>query len=231
VSKKQKTNTIIHKQIKFFILILFVLSIFFVSIISYIFSNTYDITKYDLRFERFGVYDRFIKEEALQKTQNIITFFKYESELDKDFFKYDEIIHLEEVRSILSVTNIVYHIFIFIVFTIIILLFFIAKKNSLSFFFDMLFYSGFFIVSTIILFMIIYSVFGFGFLFEKFHQVFFVNKYAFDPLVSNMKALFPDRLFYDIFKTILVNVFLEGILFLSLGCIGRNKKNKKIIFF
>lgn len=226
MNKSQKENITILNYVNKFLMILFIISIFFVSLISLVFSNTYDLGKYDTRFEKFSVYEKFPKEIALEKTQNIISFFDSEQELDRDFFKQDEITHLEEVKNLLSRLKILYFIFIFLTWFTLIVLAYINKKNYFNILSDLFFYSGIFILLILLILVIAYFVIGFDVLFWNFHEIFFIEKFAFDPYFSNMKSLFPDVLFFDIGRNIIIELVLEGILFLIVGLVV--KKNKKI---
>ena len=58
-------------------------------------------------------------------------------------------------------------------------------------------------------------------MFSAFHKVFFTGNYAFDPNVSNMKALFPDEFFFDTAKIIIMDIIRKALFVMSFGFLLR----------
>lgn len=230
MSKKTRENIIIHNYLKKFIILFFVLNFFLVAILTSVFSNTYDLKKYDTRFEKYNIYDRFSREEALNKTQNIILFFSSNSELDKDFFYTRERSHLQDVKILLQNVSYIYYSALFFAWITLIILIFIDKKQYFKNLSNLALFSGIFILGLCLIFLLLFFSSDFLLLFNKFHEVFFTGNYAFDPRISNMKALFPDKFFLDIGLSVLFDLISVGILFTIIGWTIKKteKKMKKL---
>lgn len=204
------------------------LNLIIISFLSPILSNTYDLKKYDSRFQKFGVYNVLEKEVALDKAQNIISFFKSKSNLDNTFFSENEISHLYDVKNILQKSKTTYYFSLFLIWSSLIILAFLDKKNYFINLSNTTFSLGLIILVMITLFLVLYYLFGFKFVFEKFHHVFFTGNYAFDPHISNLKKLFPDIFFYDVSRTILFSLITQSIFFLVMGYVIKKVSKKKL---
>ena len=172
----------------------------------------YNLNYYEQQYQKHGVYDVFEKDTAIYLTKNIHRFFKSENELDTIYFKEDEISHLTDVKVFLDSLFKLYFLSIIILFSTIIY----YHKHKLNFL-TLLKNSSILIIALIILFGLIYLIFGFDFLFEFFHKIFFVDNYAFDPNISNMKALFPNSFFQEFLFNILIRIILVSSLILLIN--------------
>lgn len=208
--KLVNNNYIITKIIFLFFLISLINILFFSSIFFY----TYNLNYYDKEYNKYNIYNLFSKELALNKTINIMNFFKNKELLDDKFFNENEISHLNDVRIIFNKINFIYN-FSLIVFFII--LFYILKIKDYMKLFNSFIVAGLIGVSLIFLLVLFYSLFSFDFLFEYFHILFFKDNYAFDPKVSNMKALFPNEFFFDIAESIILLTFIKFFILLLFG--------------
>ncbi len=199
------------------LLVVSIISVFFIISISSIFSYLYDLNYYDKKYQQYKIYDRFSKETAGNATKNLFGYFQSKNELDMAFFNEQEKSHLNDVKIILQKIQFIYIFSLIIFWTILLLVYLLFKKIFVRFFSQILLLSGIFSVSLILLFALIYLLFGFDFLFLKFHEIFFIGNYAFDPAVSNMKALFPDEFFFDISLAIVLRTLLKAIMLTVVG--------------
>ncbi len=226
MSKKAKENTIIHKTVRAataIIIICFIISSFSIIMLSHLYS----IGKYDKKFEMFGVYEKFEKELALNKTSNIISFIESEQELDRNFFNTDERDHLLDVRVIANKIKFLNILSLSLILVSLISLAYVDKNNFFANTSKTLLYSGLAIILILVLALMVYLTIGFDIFFERFHQLLFVDNYAFDPRVSNMKALFPDSFFLYTLKRIYLEVFIIGLLAAAAGTFVRIKIKKR----
>lgn len=208
--------------------ILLPISIMSILFFSSLFSYLYNLNYYDKKYQQYNVYDRFSREQALSATENLFGFFKSNNELDTDFFNEQEISHLSDVKLLIQKANILYYSSI-IIFWIILLIYYLKhKKHFVKYFSKVLFYSGICTISLLLITVLIYIATGFNFLFLKFHEVFFVGNYSFDPNISNMKALFPDEFFFDISLAILTTTIMKALFLIVLGLIINRKLFKQI---
>jgi integral membrane protein (TIGR01906 family) len=206
-----------HKKIFYSLIAVCALAVFVIIFVSSLFSYLYNVNYYDRKYQQYDVYERFTREEALNATHNLFGYFRGREELDTDFFNEDEISHLYDVKELIWQTQVVYMISLFVFWGIIGGVYIFSRRVFMSFFPVMLFFAGIFSVSLLLLLGLFYLVFGFDFLFLKFHEILFVDNYAFNPAVSNMKALFPNEFFLDIGRSIIFSVFLKSALLVAAG--------------
>jgi uncharacterized membrane protein len=173
--------------------------LFCVLVFSSLFS-TMDSYYFDYAFEKYGVYGRFNKEMANQANENIIGFLNHKAELDKGFLNGNEISHLEDVKNILDSVKIIYYISLILLFIFLLLYGHDILKVSAAVF------------AVLAVLLLISLTVGFDFLFLKFHHLFFTGNYAFDPDVSNMKALYPDGLFMFFSQVFYLKALIKSIL-------------------
>ncbi|MEM3374501.1 MAG: DUF1461 domain-containing protein [Candidatus Woesearchaeota archaeon] len=221
INKKNKQKKINFPKInqkninqKLFFSIFLIASLFFIIIFSSVFSYVYNLNYYEKQYEKNNIYQKFEKNYLLNITKNLYGYLKYKNELDRNFFNEKEESHLNDVRIIIKNLDIIYKISLVIFF---ILLFYFLKKKYYNELFNSFIYSGFIGISFILLISIFYFLFGFDFLFEVFHKIFFTGNYAFDPRISNMKFIFPDIFFFDISKSIIILTIIKFILLILFG--------------
>jgi len=185
-----------------------------------------NMANHDKLFEKHGVYERFSREQALNAMQNILGFFKSKNELDKAFFNQREISHLNDVKILITRTKPFYY--SLIVLLILTLLVNYLKKDFVHFFSTMLIHSALINISLISILALLYLTAGFDFLFLKFHELFFVENYSFDPRISNLKALFPDSYFLDIAHKIILLTLFKSLVMIVVGCAIRKKSSANL---
>jgi hypothetical protein len=159
------------------------LALFFVLMYSSMISTIAVDYFFDYSFEKYGVYDSFGREDALGRSRMIVNFILHGDGMDETFLKEDEISHLEDVKHLVAKFRAIYLLSI-LALLILLMVYGINILNSSKI-----------VLIMILLLSLIYLASDFDFVFQKFHEYFFTGNYAFDPSVSNMKALYPDSLF------------------------------------
>lgn len=210
-----------HKKI---LLYFTVLSVFFIILFSSVFSFIYNLNYYEKKYLQYNVYDRFSEEEARNATNNLFGFFRSQNELDNSFFNEREASHLNDVKILIQNVNLVYILSLFLFWGVLITIYLVNRKEIVKFFSNLLFYSGIFSLSLIVIFTLLYFITGFDFIFIKFHELFFIGNYSFNPAVSNMKVLFPDEFFQDMGIAIVMRTILKSILLTVAGYYIRKRK-------
>ena len=194
-----------------------IVSVFIIILLSSLFSQIYNLNYYDKKYEQYNVYDKFTKDQALNATQNILGYFQSKNKLDNDFYNENEQLHLYDVKILIQKTQSVYYISLAMFWLILILVYLLNKKELIQFFSHLLFYSGLFTIAILIFVSLLYFITGFDFLFQKFHELFFIGNYSFDPNVSNLKALFPDKFFFDFIALVVIKTFVKAFLLTLAG--------------
>ncbi len=136
---------------------------------------------------------------------NLINYFKYNNELNDEFFNQKEKEHLNDVKKIINLTIIILYIFIFI------FIFFINKfqKELLKIFVISLI---FMLITTITAYII-----NFNKLFYNFHLLIFNNNlWLLDPATDNLINFFPEIFFYKAFREIILKSLAMNILIITL---------------
>ena len=200
-----------------------------------------NLNYYSTLYEDNGVFSILNKSDVLDVTKEIFKFFtgrttnlqaievRYSDEsISKTAsFRPDEISHLNDVRKLLVKIFILYCVSIILS---IVLVFFLIEKNIKRFLRSL---GIIFTASSVTVFIIFIAFYflsrNFGFLFEKFHLVFFPQgNYTFAES-SLIITLFPSGFFYNFFIKLIVCSSLLSIVLLVLGIIGINlpkiKKN------
>ena len=194
-----------------------VITVFFIVLFSTFFSQLYDINYYEKKFEKYGVYDKFSREQARNATLNIFSFFKDQDQLDNEFFNGNEISHMQDVKILIQKSQQIFYISLTIFWIILIVYYLMNRKEFINFFSELLFYSGVLVFGVMTLFLLIYISTGFDFIFIKFHELFFTGNYSFNPKISNLKSLFPDYFFRDISIIISLKIYVKTLLLLITG--------------
>ncbi|MFH0874419.1 MAG: DUF1461 domain-containing protein [archaeon] len=188
----------------------------FILFCSVFFSVLFDLNYYKSEYVKYNL-TKFSMESLAYETNNLFGFFKGTAQLDSDYFSKNEILHLNDVKVLVYKVFILYVCSIAAFICLIILLFKLklSKKLFLRCLARITIAAGAIGLSCIIIGLIFYKAIGFDFLFSKFHEIFFVGNYSFDPAISNMKYMFPDEFFYDI--SIRIVLIYAVVLILSLA--------------
>lgn len=170
---------------------------------------------YQLRFEEYGVYDEFesnfISEEKVNHQINnlILHLSPLTVNLDVDFYSKEDVLHLYDVKNIITFLY-----FVYILSIAYVLWFFKYKKSDINF--KLLKkQSQLYILAILVTGLI--TFFNFDYLFTFAHDVTFSNDYwLLDPNSSNLINFFPQSLFLEIFMIVIISNLLMHISFIML---------------
>lgn len=212
-NKKKRTSFTIPKNRKLrnLFLVLTIISFFFVLILSSASSVIYDKDAYFQELEKNNVYNSINKEKAQNITILLINYFRFEKTLETDFFNENELLHMQDVKSLINKLLIFYYISIFSM----ILFFVLYYKTNYDFFKSLTSVLIFGSISTILIFVLFYFI-DFSFLFDKFHLIFFEGNYLF-PADSNIIRLFPESFFSGMFFVMLKVSLIKTCILLFAG--------------
>lgn len=170
---------------------------------------------YESLYTKTGAYERLDKEIVSNKTYELFMFFESKGSLDENFYTPNEISHLDDVKELVTKIFVFYYLALFSLLISILFLYRYFKKELYLLFSKIIFYSGILVLVVALLFFI----FNFSGIFERFHELFFKDNYTF-PTSSNMIKMFNEdffRLFaarifeISIFKALIASV-IGGLL-------------------
>jgi integral membrane protein (TIGR01906 family) len=152
---------------------------------------------YHSQFQKTGVYLNIGEDKANAALNDVFLFLKNKQESISGFNE-DEISHMKDVRNLLSKLNAIFCAFLGLsIFFLLLWALYYNKKEKYRCLFSSFFYSGIFciiLITTAGLLLVI----DFNFAFTLFHKIFFpMGNYTFDPSVSLLKQLFPNKFFYN----------------------------------
>lgn len=197
-----------HSQKQFFkVFVSFVTALFFILIPYSLLLNPNYFT---LRFDIYSQFEEDKKPFAEKNFHNIFNYLNNTEELNKDFFSYEDQIHLKDVKTIVGI-----YYFLCLILLFIILIFILNKVYYPEY---SLYLHG------IILLLIIILLANFESTFISFHKILFRNDYwMLDPNSSNLIKYFSDNIFREV--SILASFF--GIIIHSLIVLQWTKRRKK----
>jgi integral membrane protein (TIGR01906 family) len=171
---------------------------------------------YISRFEHYDVYEDFAKVPVNKvnvdkQFENLILHLSPLSiNLNKSFYSTEDILHLYDVKNILTVLYSVYFVSL-----ISLISFYKSKRDTLNINRAKKF-SLFYIVAVTILGPII--LFNFDSFFTLIHELSFSNDYwLLNPKSSNLIKFFPQKLFFEVFVIIIISNLLLHISFIMLS--------------
>lgn len=194
------------------------LSLFILITTQSILSVALSPTFYQRARQKYNYPSRISATQSAVMTSNILEFLMQKKPVSPAFFTREEISHLEDVKIIVQKVKRLRN--ISLAATLLIVLITISRQRELA---KTFFSTGIFLVGFPLLMILVYIVTGFDYLFIKFHQLFFTGNYAFDPAVSNLKALFPDAIFFQLAKDIVIRTILAGTGVMLIGLFLRKK--------
>lgn len=220
--------------------IFLIIIIIFTPLAYYVFNLDY----YTNLYEKNGVFSVLDRDDVLNATINLFSFFKYGAEYknnlfesdiryaDKSissvaFFKPEEINHLDDVRKLLCKIFISYYLSIILIILLTILL---IEKNVFKFIKSI----GYIFTassSAVLFIMAALFIFGKNFwgLFENFHLIFFPQGNYIFSQDSLIITLFPFGFFGDFFIKLVTCSSILSVILLAAGIIGINlHKTSKI---
>ena len=134
---------------------------------------------------------------------NLLNYFKDKEELKFNYTER-EYIHLNDVKSLINILEIIVYVLLLLILIIIFYDFDIEK---------ILIISG--LITIGIIFILV--IFNFGFLFTKFHEVLFVNDYWLLPEDSLLIKTYPIEFFTGFFKRLVLNIGITSLIVIVLG--------------
>ena len=189
-------------------------------IISSVFHYAYDIRYYETELKKEN--SRISLDAAINASNVIIKFFKDEISLKEGFFTVNEISHLQDVKNLLHNINGLYLLSIFVFWAILAGIYFFDRRAFPIFLTWTCITAGMITIISIAAIMVI-TMYDFDIVFLGFHKALFSGNYAFDPAVSNMKAIFSDNFFISISKDIAMLSLIKGTMLLAVGVYLKKK--------
>lgn len=192
------------------------LIIFIGTFSSFLFNQKF----YDSIYQNSGAYQNFDKDRVNNKTNEIFLFFQNKTSLDNKFYTENEISHMQDVKSLIKKSLIIYYISIISLIIIYLSVYYFYKDEFILFILKSLFFSG---ILSLLLIALFFTM-SFSSLFENFHKILFNGNYSF-PYNSNLIKLFSEQFFTMFAKTIFLISGIKAIILSSIGVYGLNKKN------
>lgn len=182
---------------------------------------------YQSLYKKVGVYQSFVDTTMVDSaTINLLGYFRGKNQLDHNFFSNQAILHMADVkRSLISTLNLFYLSLIVVIVLISIL---IRKKQ-----FRLLIQAAQ-AASLATMIFIILALAGlsstFDFLFDRFHQLLFVNNLWLFPEDDNLVKLFPQEFFVQFANQLAANILItSGIITFCTLVISKILKNKTLM--
>ena len=178
-------------------------------------------------FEKNNVYSKFdlSKEKLNYEASNLINFLQGSSSLnDSVFYTKEELIHLNDVKTLIRTLSILFYI---ILAALIILIVYLIYKKEYIFLFNSLIY-GSLITLALIVILSLFSNYGFSSLFRVFHIISFRNQYWLLPETASLIKLFPQEFFEHALKKIILNSIISSLTLLIISFISVNIAKKVI---
>ncbi|MFH1209666.1 MAG: TIGR01906 family membrane protein [archaeon] len=197
-----------------FLIILDLLIILLIILLNFkllVFNNNF----YEKEFEKNSINNN-INKSVLEYNKNVLfNYFKNNDNLDNSFFNEKEKLHLIDVKNLINIAFIL--LYILLIIFVILTSYLLYKKEYLTIL-DSFMISGL----SLIIFLIIVSLFNFNNLFYNFHLLIFNNDlWLLDPLKDNLIKMFPEYFFYDFFKTLILNILITSIFLIASSFIIR----------
>lgn len=161
---------------------------------------------YEKEYEKLGI-------DGMPVLENTLNFFEDKEELR--YFDEGEKAHMQDVKDLIKKTTTLYNILLIFLVLFLFNLVFIDK-----FYFKDVFRIFLFAGIAVVFIGLLFYLFKFSFIFEKFHCVFFTGNYMFAP-GSMLIYYFPERFFYDIASRIFVVSLVKAVILVILGSASR----------
>ena len=204
-----------RKHIIQFLIVLENFSLFISGILAIIFYNCFNLYFYKKFYQKENLAPKIgtTYEELIKNTTNLLDYLNYKAMLNLDWYTDKDILHMQDVRTLYSLSYKTM-IFFIVVFTISTILLIILCKKRTVFYITNTFNKvllAFIIVIGILSCIISYNFTSFWI---KFHQLLFSNDlWLLSPDESNLIQMVPEEFFISLITTIILHIF---ILFISL---------------
>ena len=204
-----------RKYIIQFLIVIENFSLFISGILAIIFYNCFNLNFYKNFYQKENLAPKIgtTYEELIKNTTNLLDYLNHKTILNLDWYTDKDILHMQDVRTLYSLSYKTM-IFFIIVFTISTILLIILCKKRTIFYITNTFNKvllAFIIVIGILSCIISYNFTSFWI---KFHQLLFSNDlWLLSPDESNLIQMVPEEFFISLITTIILHIF---ILFISL---------------
>ena len=204
-----------RKYIIQFLIVIENFSLFISGILAIIFYNCFNLNFYKNFYQKENLAPKIgtTYEELIKNTTNLLDYLNHKTILNLDWYTDKDILHMQDVRTLYSLSYKTM-IFFIVVFTISTILLIILCKKRTIFYITNTFNKvllAFIIVIGILSCIISYNFTSFWI---KFHQLLFSNDlWLLSPDESNLIQMVPEDFFISLITTIILHIF---ILFISL---------------
>ena len=204
-----------RKYIIQFLIVIENFSLFISGILAIIFYNCFNLNFYKNFYQKENLAPKIgtTYEELIKNTTNLLDYLNHKAILNLDWYTDKDILHMQDVRTLYSLSYKTM-IFFIVVFTISTILLIILCKKRTIFYITNTFNKvllAFIIVIGILTCIISYNFTSFWI---KFHQLLFSNDlWLLSPDESNLIQMVPEEFFISLITTIILHIF---ILFISL---------------
>jgi len=208
-------GAIMRKYIIQFLIVIENFSLFISGILAIIFYNCFNLNFYKNFYQKENLAPKIgtTYEELIKNTTNLLDYLNHKTILNLDWYTDKDILHMQDVRTLYSLSYKTM-IFFIIVFTISTILLIILCKKRTIFYITNTFNKvllAFIIVIGILSCIISYNFTSFWI---KFHQLLFSNDlWLLSPDESNLIQMVPEEFFISLITKIILHIF---ILFISL---------------
>lgn len=208
-------GAIMRKYIIQFLIVIENFSLFISGILAIIFYNCFNLNFYKNFYQKENLAPKIgtTYEELIKNTTNLLDYLNHKTILNLDWYTDKDILHMQDVRTLYSLSYKTM-IFFIVVFTISTILLIILCKKRTIFYITNTFNKvllAFIIVIGILSCIISYNFTSFWI---KFHQLLFSNDlWLLSPDESNLIQMVPEDFFISLITTIILHIF---ILFISL---------------
>ncbi len=204
-----------RKYIIQFLIVIENFSLFISGILAIIFYNCFNLNFYKNFYQKENLAPKIgtTYEELIKNTTNLLDYLNHKTILNLDWYTDKDILHMQDVRTLYSLSYKTM-IFFIVVFTISTILLIILCKKRTIFYITNTFNKvllAFIIVIGILSCIISYNFTSFWI---KFHQLLFSNDlWLLSPDESNLIQMVPEEFFISLITTIILHIFM---LFISL---------------
>ena len=208
-------GAIMRKYIIQFLIVIENFSLFISGILAIIFYNCFNLNFYKNFYQKENLAPKIgtTYEELIKNTTNLLDYLNHKAILNLDWYTDKDILHMQDVRTLYSLSYKTM-IFFIVVFTISTILLIILCKKRTIFYITNTFNKvllAFIIVIGILSCIISYNFTSFWI---KFHQLLFSNDlWLLSPDESNLIQMVPEEFFISLITTIILHIFM---LFISL---------------
>ena len=208
-------GAIMRKYIIQFLIVIENFSLFISGILAIIFYNCFNLNFYKNFYQKENLAPKIgtTYEELIKNTTNLLDYLNHKAILNLDWYTDKDILHMQDVRTLysLSYKTMIFFIVVFTISTILLII--LCKKRTI-----------FYITNTfnkvLLTFIIVIGIlsciisYNFTSFWIKFHQLLFSNDlWLLSPDESNLIQMVPEEFFISLITTIISHIF---ILFISL---------------